>query len=225
MKNIFIHIPKTGGSSIVKDPRLKQDVRQPSRSVLDQSYEADIVRDGQVQRRSPQFGHCRWKDLDSKYRESYPAVAVIRNPWSKLVSQYLFGQKVFSEGNASRPSVTTETTFDEFLLLRDRKIQEPYNWHRTISAFHMQLDHVTDEAGNLRCDILRFEHYDEDTMAYFGLDTPLIKKNITNTHPVDYKTFYTKETIDLVAEWYHHDIEFFGFTFDGSATKNIWNKQ
>ena len=30
------------------------------------------------------------------------------------------------------------------------------------------------------------------------------------------------EEYDIVADWYKEDIDFFGFSFDGGATKNIW---
>lgn len=221
--HIFIHIPKTGGSSVVKDPRLVGTVLQPTLKMLDAQYRKDIMRDSEEGQRSPQAGHSRWKNLDHYYRNSYSAVAIVRNPWSKLVSQFLFGQKVYREGNAKNPSVKTDTTFDQFLLMRDKKVLEPYNWHRTIAAFCQQVDHVTDDTGLLQCKILRFEHYDEDTMKYFNLNTPLLKKNVTESTPIDYRSFYTDETASLVESWYCRDIEFFGFTFDGTATKNIWN--
>ena len=41
---------------------------------------------------------------------------------------------------------------------------------------------------------------------------------------IDYRDFYNDTTKQIVSDWFKEDIDFFGFTFEGSATKNIWNK-
>lgn len=226
MKYIFIHIPKTGGRSIEKDTYLSKIAIQPKKQHLNLNYANKLIKAMMVNKSSCQFQHSRWKDLDEKYTNQYPSVSIVRNPWSKLVSQYLFGQKVFNEGNAARnASVTNKTTFEEFLNLRDSKILIPYNWHRTIAAFHLQKNHVTDNYGNLKCSILRFEHYDKDTTEFFNLKYPIKKYNISNIKKLDYRHFYTEGTKKMVYKWYEEDIDFFGFTFDGGATKNIWNSK
>jgi len=49
-----------------------------------------------------------------------------------------------------------------------------------------------------------------------------IKKFGGNKEVQNYKDLYTKETIQIVADWYQKDIEYWGFDFDTSATKNYW---
>ena len=39
-----------------------------------------------------------------------------------------------------------------------------------------------------------------------------------------YMDIYTPKTAQIVADWYKEDIEYFGYTFQGGATKNYWNK-
>ena len=36
----------------------------------------------------------------------------------------------------------------------------------------------------------------------------------------NYKDLYTKNTIQLIADWYKKDIDYWGFDFDTPATKN-----
>lgn len=49
-------------------------------------------------------------------------------------------------------------------------------------------------------------------------------RNVTGLNQGIYQDIYTKETIQIVADWYKEDIDFFGFDFDGAATKNTWSK-
>ncbi|NND77890.1 MAG: hypothetical protein HKN39_06875, partial [Flavobacteriales bacterium] len=98
---------------------------------------------------------------------------------------------------------------------------KPYFWHRTTVGWFDQKDYVSDEDGNLRCDILRFENYDEDTRAYLELSTSIPKRN-ARSEKIDYKDLYTSKQREEIADWYKEDIEFFGFDFDTGATKNIY---
>lgn len=36
------------------------------------------------------------------------------------------------------------------------------------------------------------------------------------------KDYYTEKTIQIVADWYQKDIDYWGFDFDSSATKNYY---
>ena len=225
MHKIFIHIPKTGGFALNKELLGKGIIKQPQKHHLDENYLTGLIKNAKLLNRSPQVGHCRWKDLKEDYRGAHVAFAIIRNPWSKLVSQFLFGQKVYRTGKlGNNPPVTDKTTFEEFLTLRASRVNDEYNWHRTMGAFCQQIDHVTDNDRNIKCDILRFEQYDVDTIKYLNLSSPIGKRNVSNVNNLDYKDFYNEGTKEMVSQWYKDDIEFFGFSFEGTSTKNIWNK-
>ena len=47
-------------------------------------------------------------------------------------------------------------------------------------------------------------------------------RNVTALNTGTYKDLYTPETIQIIADWYKDDIEFWGFDFDGGPTKNFW---
>jgi hypothetical protein len=235
-KKVFIHIPKNGGFTLHKCPRV-EGFNNPRAPHLKEDYLKDLKQYSKGKPHSVGVGHCRWKDLKPERTNDAQCVAIVRNPWSKMVSHYMFKhRKMIRENNYNfeQLSKNLPESFEDFLELRNDILENTdYNWHRTTDNWSLQKDYVTDEEGILKCDILRFEHYDEDTMKYFNLDEPIPRGNVTNgkvndkgeiINKIDYRYFYNDINKKIIEEWFKEDIDYFGFTFDGSATKNIWNK-
>jgi len=223
-KYIFIHIPKTGGDSIEKF--LRDKVIPTNMRMLRQSY----VQDAMITFRkygvgTNQWQHCRWKDLTKEVKESgRKFVTVVRNPWAKAVSQYKFAHKLVKEhGMTNVTSLHPDATFEDFLETRHKFGNELYFWQRTTVGWYNQKDYVCNSKDQLKVDILRFENYDEDTMKYFDLDKPIAKRNVTESKSYDYKDLYNDKSIQVIADWYKDDIEYFGFDFETGASKNYWN--
>ena len=64
------------------------------------------------------------------------------------------------------------------------------------------------------------EHIDEELIPYLQLySTNVVKENV-GEYTKDYKDYYNEQTIQIVADWYAQDIDYWGFDFDTSATKN-----
>jgi len=223
-RRLFIHIPKTGGNTIQRSDRLKEILVRFGPSELGPTYVNALRAAMNQYGLNYQYEHCRWRDLQPEFTAKHQAVAIVRNPWSKVVSQYLFALKIDRE-HTHHPKNTTAvragTTFEQFIEIRHRWGAEPFFWHRTTVGWYPQVDHVTAEDGTLMCDVLRFEHHGEDVMRYFGLDAPMRRRNVTNVDGLDYRDFYTEQTRGDIEAWFAKDIEFFGFTFDGPATKHL----
>ena len=166
--------------------------------------------------------HARWIDVSPAITSQHEAFAVVRNPWSKVVSRYLFAKEAVQRGNID-PSYADTRSLEHFLDERDKWFDKKYTWYRAIRGWHPQLDHVTDLLGNVRCDILRVENLKEDVLAYFNMSEMPRSRNVTSIKE-DYRTLYRSETIQRVAEWYKKDIAHWGFDFDTGARKNIWKK-
>lgn len=236
----FVHIPKNGGMTIRRSPHLKNLITTSTPNThINPQYTKDLLTTMNKYNEHHGYEHARWRDLKPSVRNGR-CFAIVRNPWSKVVSRYTFLMHIFQPENQSYKKIIKnpnykKCSFEEFLEERHEWGGKKFFWHRAVKGWFPQKDHVTDENGNLRCDILRLEHFDEDVMKYFELKQPLHVRNVSNgerTHNKtqvsnkrDYKEFYTNETKEIVADWYKQDIEFFGFTFKGTATKNIWNME
>ena len=231
LKKLFIHIPKNGGMTIRHKQSLTyKKVIHLTRGCLKSKEYLNGMLDKMKEigrKGSCPSQHARWRDLKQSIKEKYQAFAIVRNPWSRVVSRYTFG---VSHGQYKK-------TFEEFLESRHhwQGSERDYTWHLAIHGWFPAYDYVTDEDGKMKCDIMRFEKIDEDVSQYFNFakGTVLDIRNVSNgTKAKDrksilarksYKDFYNKNTIQIIADWYKKDIETWGFDFDTGATKNYWN--
>jgi len=221
----FIHIPKNAGMSVRHADILKNKISVSTpNNHKNKEYTNSVLSAMNRYNEHHGYEHARWRDLNEKLREN-TSFAIIRNPWSKVVSRYTFLKILFKNNNKGvlNNKNYKDCTFEEFIEERHIWGNIDYFWHRAIKGWYQQLDHVTDENNTLRCDVLRFEHFNEDIQKYFNLKKPLRLRNVSNIVNIDYKTFYTPTTQKIIGDWYGSDIEFFGFKYDGTATKNIWN--
>jgi hypothetical protein len=95
-------------------------------------------------------------------------------------------------------------------------------WHRAIRGWYPAFDHVSDEKGNVKCDMLRFEHLNAELIAYFKIPQMSRARNVTALNEGTYQKIYNDKTIQIVADWYKKDIDHWGFDFNSAATKNYW---
>jgi hypothetical protein len=215
-KKVFIHIPKTGGLTI--NASLGHKMMCTSKWFIDLRYRK-ALEDDCIKHKDLYREHTRWRDLSKRSRENGEFFALVRNPWNRVASQYLYGKKV--------GVVATDLTFEQYVAQRGKHNNRHY-WLRTVFNAHQQMDYVVDDNGELRCDILRTEHLDEDLSAYFEKDIDIRIVNTYNNEPQvkkSHKDMYTEELWQMVEEQCKDDIEFFGFGEDGAATKNIWTSE
>ena len=221
----FIHIPKNAGMTIRIAPELSGKISvSTSNNHISSEYTKELLATMDHYGEHHGYEHARWRDLNTEVQKN-KSFAIIRNPWSKVVSRYTFGLKT--------GTFPKSYSFEEFLDERHKWGSTPYFWHRAIKGWYPQKDHVVDEHGILQCDIIRLENLDQDLMKYFSLSKMPRIRNISNgikqmdgsvLNIRDYKEYYTSTTKHIIEDWYSADIDFFGFTFDNAATKNIWNK-
>jgi hypothetical protein len=225
-QKIFIHIPKNAGTTIRLSPTLKPRIieaiaknhKSPEYSQAVKAH-MDSIGDHHG------YEHARWRDLKPSITSAYDAFAVIRNPWSRVVSRYLFAKKVTEvEKKADAPPGKYKIdSLEHFLEERFLWGNVEYMWHRAIRGWYPQVDYVTDESGKIRCDCLRLEELDSVLKQYFKLPNMDRARNVTGLLKGDWQELYNDKTIQIVADWYKADIETFGFDFDTPAQKNYWS--
>ena len=161
------------------------------------------------------FGHDRWRDVPRDIRYIHQSFAVIRNPFARVVSRYVMGIPTSNTNDHG----TTWNTFEEFL--ETRYVWTDKQWYDPIRSWNTQYDYVCDENDVVRCDILRLEFIDDELSPYLNLNTPYIVRENVGEYTRNYQDYYNNEqTIQIVADWYEQDIDYWGFDFDTSATKN-----
>ena len=161
------------------------------------------------------FGHDRWRDVPRDIRYIHQSFAVIRNPWARMVSRYVMGIPTSDTNDHG----TTWNTFEEFL--ETRYVWTDKQWYDPIRSWNTQYNYVCDENDVVRCDILRLEFIDDELSPYLNLNTPYIVRENGGDYTRNYQDYYNNEqTIQIVADWYEQDIDYWGFDFDTSATKN-----
>jgi len=197
MDFIFIHIPKTGGSSVKK-----------SLCGIDT------------------FGHCKAVDLFKQDMEVWSnsfKFAFIRNPWDRLVSAFYFAkmEKSYWHDNISKkkdghPDYETvkNMSFSNFIedICSDRRKYKHV-------SFRNQRDFICDRSGRCLVDFVgRFETLESDFSYICGkLNRPklvLQRINVTSNRCANYQEHYkSKKEIEMVADLYREDLDIFNYEF------------
>lgn len=218
---IFIHIPKTAGTSALETFRS---------AGVQMEYDGSNLWDVFA-------GHPRGPELVDCYRRTFrvgtlayaqqqhmPAAvlknlisadvwdgyfkfAFVRNPWDLLVSGYHYQTGALTpEQRALNPDASA-------LLERCRDFSDVVRCYPMIRADMSSF--FTDDRGELMVDFVgRYESIDED-FAYvcrqIGIEAPLSHEN--RSDHASYREYYTPETRDIVARHFARDIERFGYRF------------
>ena len=217
-RTLFIHIPKNAGTSIAASCRVIP---------VSQKYMTDKMKSVEAMSAEKPFNimrkHIPFSYLDrNKINLFDRRFAVVRNPWSRLVSLYNYGQKI-SSSTAGTFYYQPEITWNEFFLRMDNfRMSSDYYWKHPYDQWATQLDWVS-VGDKVKCDILRYENIQDDLNSYFQYDVDLSKNNI-GLYKIHYTEYYTEAQKQKVADWFRLDIEHFGFTFESGANRNYWTQ-
>jgi chondroitin 4-sulfotransferase 11 len=196
-KCIFVHIPKTSGTSL--------------EAALGMHGDVDFVGTAPYVNQYPNFdclfgkGLQHWTALQIKNEiknyDDYFKFTFVRNPWDRAVSAIIFNGG-----------------FDKNLDLNLTKMEFKERIHTldmTTPHFKPQLDYITDRDTLLVDFIGRFENLVKDTKRIsekISFDIPL--KHLMKSKHKHYTEYYDDEARAIVAELYAKDIEYFGYKFD-----------
>ena len=180
-KLIFIHIPKTGGTSI-------ENLFNPNQRWTESIEKKRHLTAEQYKNRYPR----RWSE--------YYKFAVVRNPWSLVVSFYHWRTR------------NHDFQFKDWILEGDYVPYNPF----LIREGMTNLDYISDKNGNIIIDnICRTETLQEDFNTIcdkIGIPRQQLPHSNKTKHK-HYTEYYDDETREIVAEKYAKDIEYFGYKF------------
>ena len=191
-RSIFIHVPRTGGTSV-------------ARTVNTSAFH---------------FTAARYAAFDRDAYRRYFKFVFVRNPWDRLLSAFtqLYDSRhetfPFEAVIWSRQHLARFGDFEEFVLaLRDPAIQRRIMSH---GHFRPQIDWIS-LPGSRRIDmdfVGRFERLSDDFSEVAGrlsIDKELPRIN-SSSHD-DYRKIYTPPMRAIVADLYRADIDAFDYGF------------
>jgi hypothetical protein len=189
-KLIFVHIPKTAGTSIEKMIEIrnnKLDLWSTSIPILQHLVPKDLK-----------------KYIDDNKWNTYYKFTVVRNPFDRLVSDYkwMLTQNLFKK----------KQTFNEFVkLVENVVINNQYHNHELYDHFKPQYLYFEDIEYDYIC---KFETLVEDIKVIQKASNNNNKLPYLNkTKHDNYKIYYNTETKNIVEKLYYKDLEKFNYKF------------
>jgi hypothetical protein len=229
-KTIFVHVPKAAGQSVEKVFIERNGLTWSDRAPL-------LLRENDNPAIGPErLAHltaAEYYELGHVSREEFGRLykfAFVRNPWSRLVSAYVYRDIEYD--------MTFAQFAEEFLSLSD-----PMDIHYRHAM--PQIAYLEDASGNMLVDFVgRFENIAEDfrkvteelglgplelphknKSTQFGIflrgkksylirkGKQLVKSRKEQRHS-HYSLYYDAKTLDLATDYYRRDIEAFGYEFE-----------
>jgi len=195
LRCIFVHIQKTGGSSV------RQALNMPQHDPDKHRFAAEL--------------RCRY---GPEVWHEYFKFAFVRNPWERLVSWW---EMIRRNAESGRPTngfqrfvIARARTFEDFIRKCDVDFDDidGSKW-----IFRNQIDYLSDDNGDLLVDFIgRFERLPDDLVALrarWGLHSGAIPHLNRSNHPW-YAQYYSPDLSALIGARYARDIAAFGYTFE-----------
>jgi hypothetical protein len=216
---LFVHIAKTGGTSI-RDALWYYKWTDPYRVPQFLCSRLSSLTGHRIGAKFPRHAKliAAREMLPREVFDRLCKFAFVRNPWDLQVSSYHHIRR-------ERPGLITHIHgFEEFLRWKFDPARPP-QYHADMSI-ELQSDYVIDLHGNSLADFIgRYEFLGEDferACRLIGIRAPrLPHAREAKDRRKDYRTYYDDVTAMLVADHYRQDIERFGFRFDEPLVSNL----
>ena len=209
---LFVHIPKTGGTSIEKTLGMFRDRvdKQDNCALFGEIERKDTFPVAPV---SDYLQHLTLQEALSFSREGnhlreYFKFTWIRNPWDRMVSAFSNKDQNLLEMARNQGIELAGATFDEFVAMT-----------RTIRHSHlMPMSHYL-QPGELGMGvdfIGRFENFATDfekLCSLIGASAPLAHENRSRPTHDHYRKYYSDWSRTEIAKRYESDVGLFGYHF------------
>jgi len=202
---LFIHIPKTGGSSIEKALGMYAPWEQENQEILFGLIQSEeLLAHGWG---SAFLQHLSWSELQQHWDLSEAErFAAVRNPWARFASVYTNTDNHLKQVAMSQGIELEGLSFDEFvdatMLLEHAHLRS-------------QLDYLVGADGELAVkNLLRTEQLNTDLKQLcerLGLEIELPWANRSSPRSKPFKELYSPASWQRIGERYAMDVETLGY--------------
>jgi chondroitin 4-sulfotransferase 11 len=196
IKTLFIHIPKTGGSSLEKYLSLKLNIPLDAKSLYSTSKNGYKHVSLQHQTYSTLYKHNKRFDIDFN---DLKIISIVRNPYERLVSDLFFFNLI--NDNTSTSKV--------YKIIKEYINSNNYDNHNI-----PQYLFLIDKNNNINKDIKIFktETLTEELQSYGFVDfNNLYNTNTNKNSNKDYFYFLNSKSIKLINKIYQEDFKLFNY--------------
>lgn len=209
-KFLFVHIAKTGGTSVRS---ALSKYRWGHRYSLPQFLSSKLsgFTGHRIGAKLPRHSKVivAKEMLPAEYFDELFKFVFVRNPWDLQVSSYHHIKR-------ERPEVIGEMSFEQFIHWKFDP-NRPYQYHTDIASL-LQSEYLVDLNGEVLVDFIgHYETLQDDfnqvcqRIGIKPFDLPHKRKAADRK---GYRKYYTDQTADKVAQHFAKDIELLGYTFD-----------
>jgi hypothetical protein len=206
-KCIFVHIPKTGGSSIEKVFVSKGVPFTPfyyQYSYKKRKYHFKI-------NEQHAFPHEMRRCYGTTSWSEYFKFIIVRNPWERFLSYYFHMINQNLRGNVETTEPLADISFNGFVNMFFDKNKNPIKKEKHRAMIEPCMSWITDDIDY----IMRLESIDlEFNIVCDKIGIPRQKPpHIGKTNHKHYTEYYDDETRQIVADKFAKDIDYFGYEY------------
>lgn len=214
-KFLFVHIAKTGGTS-VRAALERVRWRDPWYWLMLPCHRLSHLTGHRLGTKFPRHAHAiaAREMLPREFYDSLFKFAFVRNPWDLQVSS-------FHHIRRERPHyLNGHDNFADFLRWK-LDPERPWQFH-VDTSIERQSDYLVDLRGDLIVDFVgRYERLREDfefACKRIGIACPeLPHRRQATDRSRDYRSYYDDDLAERVANHFRDDVERFGYRFDDPA--------
>jgi len=227
-KIIFIHIPKNAGTAIEWALMTNKEKKQCEKMMGYEEWKMQNYNGEKLTRHAKVYEYKN--SLKEKYND-YKKFAVVRNPYERMVSWYLYLKKLVEDNEKRWFDLQLGYLVDKEKnkqKLNDLMNYKPPKFNYTFKQFvsnHWKIAELVKLsvgfAGNYKelfdpqfnwvddtVEIIRYENLKEEIKKIINVDLTL--RNVSN-HEQEYINYYTKQTADIVYNDYIEDFKIYNY--------------